>query len=173
MITAAHWHDGQISWLSAVACRMGGAQRYPSRGSARNTVDRKAAQRLMVATRYNSEHPLPQLVRTLLFITSLANKRCATLIRKIVHVALRGAGLLCALTIGLRAVLELFYFDSPRQPDPATGRTVPYVVKNVIIYVTENLNDVFHWLQWGSYFFGAVILVSGVLSMIWPIEPKK
>ena len=42
-----------------------------------------------------------------------------------------------------RVVLELIYFDSPRQPDPATGRTVPFLVKNIVVYITENLSDVF------------------------------
>jgi hypothetical protein len=62
----------------------------------------------------------------------------------------------------------MIYFDNSRQPDPATGRTVPHVVKNVIIYITQNFSDVLSWLQWSSYFFGAVILVVGVLGMIWP-----
>ena len=81
--------------------------------------------------------------------------------------------MLCGLTIGLRVLLELMYFDSPRQPDPATGRTAPYVVKNAVIYITENISDVLFWLQWSSYFFGAVILVSGILSMIWARKPNE
>ena len=81
-----------------------------------------------------------------------------------------GAVLLLAAAIGSRVVLELFYFDSPRRPDPATGRVVPYVVKNIVIYITENLSDVFHWLQWIFYLSGAVIVVSVILDIIWPFE---
>jgi hypothetical protein len=67
----------------------------------------------------------------------------------------------------------MIYFDYPRNPDPATGRTVPYVVKNVIIYITENLSDVLYWLQWSFYFFGAVAVVSVILNEIWPLESNK
>jgi hypothetical protein len=90
------------------------------------------------------------------------------LIGKIRKIVLNGAGLLLAATIGLRVGLELFYFGSPRQPDPATGRIVPYVVKNIVTYITENLSDVFYWLHWTFYFSGAVIVVSVVLNAVWP-----
>jgi hypothetical protein len=91
-----------------------------------------------------------------------------SLIEKIRKNILTGAVALCALTVGIRAILEMLYFDSPRQPDPAMGRTVPYVVKNVTIYITENLGDVFFWLQWSFYFFGAVVVVSVILDRVWP-----
>ncbi len=97
---------------------------------------------------------------------------CA-LIKKIRKAILSGAGLLLAATIGLRVVLELIYFDSPRQPDLATGRTVPFAVKNIVIYITENLSDVFYWLQWSFYFFGAVIVVSVILDLVWPLRSNK
>jgi hypothetical protein len=86
---------------------------------------------------------------------------------------LNGAVLLCALTTVLRAVLEMIYFDYPRRPDPATGRTVPHEVKNVIIYITESLSDVLSWLQWSFYFFGALLVISVILDLIWPVESKR
>jgi hypothetical protein len=95
------------------------------------------------------------------------------LIEKIKKNVLNGAVLLCAVTIGLRAVLEMIYFDYPRRPDPATGRTVPYVVKNVTIYITENLGDVLYWLQWSFYFFGAVVVISVILDLVSPSRPNK
>ena len=67
------------------------------------------------------------------------------MIEKLRKSVLSGAGLLLAVTIGLRGGLEMFYFDSPRRPDPETGRTVPYVMKNVTIYITDNLGNVLHW----------------------------
>jgi hypothetical protein len=97
----------------------------------------------------------------------------ASLIEKIRKNVLNGAVLLCAATIGLRAVLEMIYFDNPRRPDPATSRTVPYVVKNVTIYITENLGDVLFWLQWSFYFFGAVVVVSVILDLAWPLRSNK
>jgi hypothetical protein len=89
-------------------------------------------------------------------------------IKKLRKIILSGALSLCATSIGLRALLELLYFDSPRQPNPQSGRTVPYVVKNVVRYITENLSDVLYWLQWSFYFFGALIVISVILDHIWP-----
>jgi hypothetical protein len=91
-------------------------------------------------------------------------------IKKARKIILDAALVLLAAAIGLRAILELFYFDSPRQPDVQSGRTVPYVVKNVVIYVTQNLSEVLYWLQYSFYAFGAVIIVSVVLNQIWPLE---
>ena len=53
------------------------------------------------------------------------------------------------------------------------GRTVPYVVKNVVIYITENLSDVFYGLQWIFYFAGAVIAASVILNIIWPSKSNN
>jgi hypothetical protein len=92
----------------------------------------------------------------------------AFLIEKIRKSILTGSLLLCVLVIGLRSILEMIYFDSPRQPDPATYRTIPYVVKNVTIYITENLNNVLFLLQWSFYFFGAVVVFSVALNLVWP-----
>ena len=89
-------------------------------------------------------------------------------IKKLRKIILSGALSLCATSIGLRALLELLYFDSPRQADPLSGRTGPYVVKNVVIYITENLSDVLYWLRWSFYFFGALIVISVILDQIWP-----
>jgi hypothetical protein len=102
-----------------------------------------------------------------------SNESDTSLIDKIRRIILNGAGLLLAAAIGLRAVLELIYFDNPRRPDPATGRTVPYVVKNVTIYVTENLGDVFFWLQWSFYFLGAVVVVSAILNLVLSLRSNK
>lgn len=95
------------------------------------------------------------------------------MIAKLRKIVLTGAVLLCAVTTALRALLEIIYFDSPRQPDPTTGRIVPYVVKNVTIYITENLGDVFFWLQWSFYFFGVIVVVSVVLDLVSSSRSKK
>jgi hypothetical protein len=92
--------------------------------------------------------------------------------KKIRKAILNGSVLLCAASITMRGGLEMIYFDYPRRPDPATGRTVPHEVKNVIIYVTENFSDVLSWLQWSFYFFGALVVISVILDLIWPLESK-
>lgn len=93
--------------------------------------------------------------------------------KKLRKLILNGALLLFAAAIALRSILELLYFDSPRQPDPSSGRIVPYVVKNVVIYITQNLSDLLYWLQCSFYFFGAVIVVSIVANQLWPPESNN
>jgi hypothetical protein len=80
--------------------------------------------------------------------------------------------LLCVAALGLRSILELIYFDNPRQPDPGTGRTVPYLVKNVVIYITDDLGSVLYLLQWVFSLFGAIVVVSVILEMIFSLESK-
>jgi hypothetical protein len=86
-----------------------------------------------------------------------SNESDTSLIDKIRRIILNGAGLLLAAAIGLRAVLELIYFDNPRRP----------------IYVTENLGDVFFWLQWSFYFLGAVVVVSAILNLVLSLRSNK
>jgi hypothetical protein len=95
------------------------------------------------------------------------------LIRKIRKAVRNGALLLCVAALGLRSILELIYFDNPRQPDPATGRTAPYLVKNAVIYITDDLSAVLHWLQWGFTLFGAIVVISVILELIWPLVVKN
>jgi hypothetical protein len=97
----------------------------------------------------------------------------ASLIEKLRKFVLNGAVLLCGMTTALRAALEMFYFDSPRHPDPATSQIVPYVVRNATIYITEHLADVFSWLHWSFYFFGAVVVLSVVLDLVWSSRSNK
>jgi hypothetical protein len=103
----------------------------------------------------------------------ISNGQDAALDEKMRRNILNGAGLLLAATIGLRVGMELFYFDSPRQPDPASGRIVPYAVKNIVIYITEDISNVFYWLQWSFYFAAGVIAVSLILNLIWPSKSKN
>jgi hypothetical protein len=94
-------------------------------------------------------------------------------IKKARKILLDAALVSLAVAIGLRTLLELWYFDSPRQPDPPSGRTVPYVVKNVVIYITQNLSDVLYLLQCSFYVLGVVIIISVALNQVWPLESNN
>ena len=50
---------------------------------------------------------------------------------------------------------------------------MPYVVKNVVIYVTENLSDVFYWLHWSFYFLGTIVIISVILDQILSLKSNK
>lgn len=92
---------------------------------------------------------------------------------KILKIILSTSLVAWAAVIGLRAFLEIIYFDFPRNPDPSTARIVPYVVKNVVVYITEGQNDLLHWLRYGFYVFGVLILISFLLNLNWPWTPRR
>jgi hypothetical protein len=56
-------------------------------------------------------------------------------------------------------ILENTYANYPRSPDPQEGRTVPYAIKGIIVYITESQHDLLSWLRW-------VAIVSGVIAAL-------
>jgi hypothetical protein len=95
------------------------------------------------------------------------------LIEKITKITLKAALVTWGATLGLRAALEMIYFDYPRQPDPAMGRTVPYMIKNIVVYISENQSDVLYWLRWCFYPFGVLLVISVILNEFWSRRSKK
>jgi hypothetical protein len=61
-------------------------------------------------------------------------------------------------------LLENTYVTWPREPDPEIGRTIPYPVKRITVYITkydQQLNTKLRWVLVGS---GLIFLVGIVLS---------
>jgi hypothetical protein len=63
------------------------------------------------------------------------------------------------------AILEMIYFDGrPREPHPDAGLTIPYVVKNRMVFITATQAEISYW----SYrvFLGAlcVLAACGIIS---------
>jgi hypothetical protein len=96
-----------------------------------------------------------------------------TLVGKIIKIILKGSLVIWGAALGLRAALEMIYFDYPRQPNPAMGRTVPYMIKNIVVYITGNQNDVLYWLRWCFYPFGVLLVISAILNEIWSVRSKN
>ena len=92
---------------------------------------------------------------------------------KLRRVILAGAALAWAGAMGSNILLDLTYFDYPRNPNPEMARTVPYEVKRIVVYITEEQSDVLLWLRWIEIASGALIFVSLLLNQKWPLEPKK
>lgn len=87
---------------------------------------------------------------------------------------LNGALLFFGSSIALRAMIELLYFDAPRQPDPSSGRVVLHVIKtNVAIYITQNLSDLLFLLKGCFYVGGAAIVICIILNEIWPPDLSR
>jgi hypothetical protein len=62
-------------------------------------------------------------------------------------------------------ILANTYVSYPRSPSPEEGRTVPYAVKGVVVYITQAQQNFLSWLTWieiGSGMIAAlVILIHG------------
>ena len=44
--------------------------------------------------------------------------------------------------------LENSYVNHPRSPNPAEGLIVPFVVKGIVVYITEGQRAFLDWLRW-------------------------
>ena len=62
------------------------------------------------------------------------------------------------------------YVGYPRAPDVATQRTVPYVAKRVLVYISEDERKLLSWLRNIEIASGAVIALNLILSLRWPLK---
>jgi hypothetical protein len=67
------------------------------------------------------------------------------------------------------AILDFTFVDYPRVPNLELSRTVPYEVKHIVVYITENQRDILDWLQRVEIVSGVLILISLILNQIWPL----
>ncbi len=45
-------------------------------------------------------------------------------------------------------ILENTYVNYPRSPNAGEGRTVPYAVKGIVVYITDRQQHLLSWLTW-------------------------
>jgi hypothetical protein len=80
-------------------------------------------------------------------------------IKKIVGL---GAGLIFVVAWFAYGLLESsFVRNSPRSPNPEEGRTVPYSVKSIVVYITKEEQHLMRQLIWIG--IGSAIVVALVL----------
>jgi hypothetical protein len=92
-------------------------------------------------------------------------------IRKAIYAA---AAVTWVAAVVVKGLLDNSYvIGAPRAPDPATMRIVPYVVKRVVVYLSEEQMQVLSLLKWAQIFSGVSILVNFLLSLKWPMSSKE
>ena len=64
------------------------------------------------------------------------------------------------------------YGSYPRAPDPETSRTVPYVPRHTVVYITRGQSDFLGWVRWIEIASGALLLISLALNEKWPLSSK-
>jgi hypothetical protein len=64
---------------------------------------------------------------------------------------------------------DSYAIGAPRVPDPTTMRTVPYVTKRIVVYISEDQREMISWLKWIQVVSGGAILANLLLSLKWPL----
>jgi hypothetical protein len=68
---------------------------------------------------------------------------------------------------------DSIFFEYPQYPDPTTLRTIPYEVKNRIVYVTPDERATVHWLGWATFVLLGLICVFKLIDEEWPLPATK
>jgi hypothetical protein len=71
-------------------------------------------------------------------------------VRNIARIVGRIAAAVLIVAIFVYAYFLNTYIYFPRSPSPEAGRTVPFEVKGIIVYTTQQQSDQFHWLLLGD-----------------------
>jgi hypothetical protein len=93
--------------------------------------------------------------------------------QKIRWAVLAGAAVAWVAAMIFQGILDNTYVNYPRVPNPEIGRTVPYEVKRVVVYITKDQSAVLDWLRWVEIGSGALILISLILNQKWPPWSNK
>lgn len=96
----------------------------------------------------------------------------ATLLKRVRRAALAGAAVIWVAVMAALGILDNVYVVYPRYPNPGVGKTVPYEVKHVIVYITREQSAILDYLRWAEYGSGALTLISLATNQKWPLRPR-
>jgi hypothetical protein len=100
------------------------------------------------------------------------NMESHKLLRLIRTAVLLVVGVVWVASMFTQTVLDNTYVTYPRAPDAASQRTMPYVPRHVVVYITSEQKAVLDWLRWLEISSGALVLISLVLNQKWPLSNK-
>jgi hypothetical protein len=69
--------------------------------------------------------------------------------------------------------LESSYVYYPRSPTFADGRIIPYPVKGIVVYITQDQRQLLSWLTWIEIASGAVLALVILVHGGDPFRSKK
>lgn len=84
-----------------------------------------------------------------------------------------GAALVCVIVGFYAGSLEGVYIDYPRFPNPETNRTVPYAIRNIVVYITKEDQEFLSWLFWIQIGSGAIALLVLLIHRGDPFKSEK
>ena len=82
---------------------------------------------------------------------------------------------ICAATVWVLSLvavslLETAFLGYPRTPNVAEGKTEPYKVKGIVVYVTKSETDVLHFLKPAQVVSLGLIVIAGAVNLKWPFQ---
>ena len=69
--------------------------------------------------------------------------------------------------------LENSYVYYPRSPNPGEGLIVPFVVKGIVVYITERQRAFLSWLQWIEIGSGAIAVLVIIIHGGDPFKSRR
>ena len=77
-------------------------------------------------------------------------------IKKIIGLS---AGIILIIAAFYSVGMDNTYIGYPTIPDPETNRTVPYAIRNIVVYITKEDQEFLSWLFWAQVGSGAVFVL--------------
>ncbi|PTR05342.1 hypothetical protein C8R32_1236 [Nitrosospira sp. Nsp5] len=84
-----------------------------------------------------------------------------------------GAALVCVIAGFYSAGMDNTYIDYSRFPNPETNRTVPYAIRNIVVYITKEDQEFLSWLLWVQIISGGVALLVLLIHRGDPFRSEK
>ena len=83
------------------------------------------------------------------------------------------AAIVFIVTSFVHGILANTYVNYPRYPNPGAGKIVPYVVKGIIVYITQVQQNFLTWLMWIEIASGIVAALVILIHGGDPFKPKR
>jgi hypothetical protein len=83
------------------------------------------------------------------------------------------AAVVFVITFFLDGMFANTLVDHPSSPDPATRRIVPYQVKRVHVYISQDELNLTYLFRWIEIAYGVVIATNLALNLGWPWKSDR
>lgn len=83
------------------------------------------------------------------------------------------AGIIFIATLFLGTSLSNSYVNNPKIPNPKDGKIIPYAVKNIVVYVTEEQQSFLSLINWIAFSSGMAVALVMLIHKGDPFRSKK
>ncbi len=93
-----------------------------------------------------------------------ADTRILSMPQRLLRIVAAAAALIFGAAFWYESALDNRYVSRPREANPGEGLIVPYHVKGITVFVTEDERQLVALLQWTEIATGALVLVWFIVS---------